>query len=325
MNIVYASNDNYVPFLGISLTSLLVNNQKMPSLNVFVLSDGISINNQNLLRQTADKYQRTISFIDISNFSSSMNFEFDTNGFNMITLSRLFLAQYLPPTIDTVLYLDCDTIIADTLDYLDNIQLDNFHVAAVPELYMPPAKKKQIGHKKYETYYNAGVLLINLKLWRQLNLESVYMDYYKEMNGRLLYNDQDIINHCSKGNIMRLNHRYNLSTNLIYFPRYIIKKIQPAYYCNSSSEYLSILHNPAIIHYMGDERPWIHGNKNAYRKYFYKYRSISEWSNLPDIYGQEWYMVCYHILNLITRIFPWFRILFSNTIGINKYLWFGKN
>ena len=42
MNIVYASNDAYVPFLGISLFSLLENNRQLDKICVFVLSDSIS-------------------------------------------------------------------------------------------------------------------------------------------------------------------------------------------------------------------------------------------------------------------------------------------
>lgn len=324
MNIVYASNDGYVPYLGISLTSLLENNRNLSDITIFILCNNISVQNQLILSQLVQKYNRSISFIDISDFESSITFDFRTSGFNSTTLSRLFLTRYLPSDIDKVLYLDCDTIIADNLSELEELNLDSYHVAAVPELYMPPSKKLLIGHQKSETYYNAGVLLINLSLWRSLNLESIYMNYYRKMNGTLLYNDQDIINHCSKGKILCISHRYNLSPNLRYFPRYFIKKLQPKYYCHSASEYKEVLKNPAIIHYMGDERPWIHGNKNAYRKYFYYYKALSPWKNQKSITGQEWYMFCYHCLNVITYISPWFRILFSNTIGINKYLWFGK-
>ena len=39
MNIVYASNDAYVPFLGISLFSLLENNKQLNKISIFILSD----------------------------------------------------------------------------------------------------------------------------------------------------------------------------------------------------------------------------------------------------------------------------------------------
>ena len=58
MNIVYASNDAYVPFLGISLLSLLKNNEKMDRINIFVLADGISEKNKGILNDMVIRYGR---------------------------------------------------------------------------------------------------------------------------------------------------------------------------------------------------------------------------------------------------------------------------
>lgn len=76
---------------------------------------------------------------------------------------------------------------------------------------------------------------------------------------------------------------------------------------------------------MGDERPWIAGNRNKYRRQFAYYKKLSPWKEDPPVKGQRLYMLCYHILNVITLLCPWFRILFSKLIGINKYKWFSKN
>ena len=154
---------------------------------------------------------------------------------------------------------------------------------------------------------------------------SFFMDYYRSMNGQLLYNDQDIINHCCKGKILALNHTYNLSTNLSYFPRHFVRKLQPAYDTSSAKDYSRILSSPAIIHYMGDERPWIAGNHNKYRRQYEYYWKKSLWRDEPMIGGQRLYMFCYHVLNLITLVCPWFRMMFSKLIGINKYKWFSKD
>ena len=75
---------------------------------------------------------------------------------------------------------------------------------------------------------------------------------------------------------------------------------------------------------MGDERPWIEGNYNKYRKFYYQYKEMSPWKEEPMICGQKIYMFCYHMLNVITFICPWFRVAFSRLIGINKYKWFSK-
>lgn len=324
MNIIYVSNNAYAKYLGISMLSLFDNNQDIEEIIVYILGQEIHSENMDYLYAIAGKYHRTVKLIDISEFEKLVPFDFSTSGYNPIVLSRLFLCSYLPSDIERVLYLDCDIIVNGSIKELETISFCHNPVAAVPELNMPVDKKALIGFEKDETYYNAGVLLVNLPMWRSLKLESVFMDYYRSMNGQLLYNDQDIINHCCKGQILTLSHTYNLSTNLYYFPRYFVKRLQPAYDTDSAADYAKILSSPAIIHYMGDERPWIAGNHNKYRRQYEYYWQRSPWKEEPLIQGQKIYMLCYHALNLITRVCPWFRVLFSKLIGINKYKWFSK-
>ncbi len=324
MNIIYASNDTYAQYLGISMLSLLENNQDIEKIVIYILDQNICLENKSKLQGIIKKYNRELVFINIDEFEKMIPFDFNTSGYNSITLSRLFLCSYLPKQMSRILYLDCDTIVSGSIAELETISFDGNYVAAVPELYMPDEKKALIGHAKNETYFNAGVLLVNMDLWRKSKIENEFIEYYRLMNGRLLYNDQDIINHCCKGKIKKLSHTYNLSTNLFYFHRFFVRKLQPAYDTISSNKYAEILKKPSIIHYMGDERPWIKGNHNKYRKFYFQYKEMSPWREEPLIDGQQVYMLCYHTLNIITFICPWFRIAFSRLIGINKYKWFSK-
>ena len=324
MDIIYASNDGYAGFLGISMLSLLDNNKDLSRIRVFILAEQISPDNQAKLRQITEQYDREICFIDIERYREKMAFDINTSGYNAITLSRLFLCSYLPSDVHRILYLDCDTIVSGSIAELETISMEGYPVAAVPELNMPVDKKAIIGHARHETYYNAGVLLVNMDLWREEQIEQIFLDYYRSMNGHLLYNDQDIINHCCKGRILTLPYWYNLSTNLYYFHRFMVHKLQPAYDVSDATLFKTKVAQPSVIHYMGDERPWIVGNKNRYRGFYLKYKAMSPFRDLPQIEGQRLYMFCYHTLNLITWICPWFRVAFSKFIGINKYEWAGK-
>ena len=97
MNIIYASNNAYAKYLGISMLSLFDNNHDLEEINVFILAQEIDLENTNHLRAIADKYQRNVKFIDISEFDKLIPFEFGTSGYNPIVLSRLFLCRFLPP------------------------------------------------------------------------------------------------------------------------------------------------------------------------------------------------------------------------------------
>ena len=105
MNIIYASNDNYAQYLGISMLSLMENNRDMEEIVIYVLDQGISPENKNKLQKVIRQYDRKMVYIDIAEFEKMIPFEFDASGYNPITLSRLFLCSYLPDHINRILYL----------------------------------------------------------------------------------------------------------------------------------------------------------------------------------------------------------------------------
>jgi lipopolysaccharide biosynthesis glycosyltransferase len=324
MNIAYIATDSYTSMLGISLFSLLENTRDIHHLDVYILSPDFSQSSRQMLQQMAAGYSCTLHFCDISDFEQKFTFSFSTSGFHSIVLARLLIADYLPDTLDSILYLDCDVIVHGSLKALEKTNLEGYAFAAVPELSMPTAQKRYLGLAPEDPYFNAGIMLVNLDYWRTHHLKEEFIAYYSSMNGELLYSDQDIVNYCCKGHILPLSHRYNLSPSLVYFPRYFIRKFQPAYYCESADEYRSILQHPSIIHYLGDERPWFHGNHNPYRHVYEAYKARSPWKDVPLIRGRELYLFCYHILNCITRICPWFRKAFTKWFGIYYYKLMGK-
>jgi len=324
MNFVYATDDRYAGYCGISLTSLLENNQDVSDISVYILAYRISDQNCNKLRVLCDRYGARLLMIDIEDFQDKIGFDVNTSAYNPIVLSRLFLTSYLPVNVDRVLYLDCDIIVTDSLkalfeDKIGGSDFTEYSVAMCPELYMPDDKKRNIGLDKTDTYFNAGVILVNLSRWRALNLDQSFLAYYRAKQGDLLYNDQDIINHCCRRDVLTLPQWYNTCTNLPYFPKWYLKRIQKAFCYEPSEVYSDRLRKPVIIHYQGEERPWIHGNRNFYRAFYDQYRQMSEWKSMQMVYGQEKKMRLYHLLNVITKLFPHFRKLVTDFIGIRWY------
>ena len=318
MNIVYIATDSYTSMLGISIQSLVMNYKAGEELNLYICSTDLKEEHKKEISALIAGCHGKIYFVDVSDFAEHFSFSFDTSGFHPIVLARLMLAEYLPNNIATVLYLDCDVIINGDIWALEKEKLDNFAFAAVPELCMPQKQKEQIGLSDRDIYFNCGVLLINLDYWRRNHISETFLDYFARQQGKLLYNDQDILNHCCKGKIKKLSHTYNYNPALYYFPRYFIKNYQPAYYMEAR-EYNVIRKNPVLIHFMGEERPWFHGNHNPYSAVYEKYKKESPWKDTALIKGKEKILFCYHILNCITRICPWFRKWFTQFVGIYYY------
>ena len=111
----YASNDGYARHLAASMCSLFDNNQSEETIRVYILSNQLSADNISRLRSIGDKYGRELVVVELGDVRSRFPYEIDTRGFDVSALSRFFMAQMLPESEERILYLDCDTIVTDSL------------------------------------------------------------------------------------------------------------------------------------------------------------------------------------------------------------------
>jgi lipopolysaccharide biosynthesis glycosyltransferase len=147
---------------------------------------------------------------------------------------RLFFERWLPKDIDIVLYLDIDILINSNLE---QIYYKEFSTALCAELNVPNSLSigsHLSGHDA--PYFNSGVLLINVSKWKELNLESKFI----EIGSREAYPflDQDILNIAFRNQWTRLGRRFN------YLHLFGSQEND-----NSYSEF------PSIVHFAG-VKPW---------------------------------------------------------------------
>lgn len=316
INILYATNDNYSRHLAVSLYSLLENNSSFENINIYVLTLGLSDDNKEKLNSIVNIFNRNLFFINMDNIRNKFKMSFDTGGFDISIMLRLFVAEAVPSDIERILYLDCDTVILNSLYNLWNTNLNNNIIGAVYEPTIYKKVKDSINFSDNDPYFNSGVLLIDLVKWRKNNIQDKLIEFYKLKNGKLFASDQDLINGVLKGNIQYLSPKYNFFTNFYYFPYKELVNQLPLYANISSNEFKLSKRYPTIIHYLGDERPWIAGNLNHFRKHYEHYLSLTPYKGYPKEEGKRLYMFTYHMVELITFIFPSFRKLVSNIIGM---------
>lgn len=171
MNVVYASNDGYARHLATSMVSLFDRNQEMKEIVIYVLSMGLSQESKDRLSSIAEKYERCLHIIELHDIKSRFDYEIDTRGFDISAMGRLFVGQLLPQQMEKVLYLDCDTVVVQPLGKLWDMDLKGHILGAVMEPTIYEEVKRDIGLTQEEAYFNSGVLLIDLKRWRQKQAE----------------------------------------------------------------------------------------------------------------------------------------------------------
>lgn len=176
--------------------------------------------------------------------------------------------------------------------------------------------KESIGMGKDEPYYNSGVLLMDLEAWRDQDVLGQLLEFYKSHQGSLFACDQDTINGALRGRIMTLPVRYNYFTNYRYFRYRTLVSMCRAYREVGEDGYRQAGMSPVIIHYLGDERPWIAGNHNHFRKLYEYYLDKTPWKGTPKQEGKRLYMHMWWVFNHVSLMCPAFRLWISRRLGM---------
>ena len=116
LNVLYAFDDNYAPFAGVSILSLLMNNLYVDRIRFFCVTDKVSEDNLNKLSLTVSSYEREIVFIDAENVNSLLS-DLGVPKYrgSYATHYRKFFHLFLPEDVHTLLYIDSDSIVPGNL------------------------------------------------------------------------------------------------------------------------------------------------------------------------------------------------------------------
>ena len=115
------------------------------------------------------------------------------------------------------------------------------------------------------------------------------------------------LNGLLKGRIRTLSPRWNFFTNYRYFRYDTLCRMQPSYRRIPEEVFRKAKRYPAVIHYAGDERPWRAGALNFYGRAYEQYLAMTPWRGTPKEKGKELYLLLYHVMDLVTPVFPFVR------------------
>lgn len=306
MNILYTANDKFVPQIGAGICSICENNKEVKELSFYILSSGITKENRKKLSNFTNRYQRQLQIIEIGDIRKYINFDFDTLGWHPVILARLLMDKMLPENIERIIYLDGDTIVRSSLKDLWETNLKDSVIGACMEPTVNHQRLEKLGMTGLP-YINSGVLLVDLKKWREEKIGDKIIAYYKKQRGRLLAGDQDSINGTLKDDIHILPLKYNYCNTYDFYTYKSLRKIVAPTPYFSKEEYLENINNPTIIHYLGEERPWREGNRHEYREDFWKYLRKTPWKDMPYEKGWKLYFFCFYTFNFFIKPFPFLR------------------
>lgn len=294
LHVLYISGNDFMPYTGISIESLFKNNEFFNEIHLHFFDRGINKNNKSKIIELCEKHERTVHFYDIndSKFKKILN-EQTLDKLNMVTsintLSKLLIPTIIPENIEKILYIDADSLILDSLKELWETNINNYHFSATEDLAVLstfPEIKKMIGTSKDKVYVNAGIMLINLKKWRNDYVEKNFIKFLE--NNKSKYMDQDVFNGTlNKIKIMRL--KYNVLPPFFEFLyKFFIHYNLKSYYSNEEIE--NSINKPVILHFANSNivpRPWFKGKLFEIGRYFSKKNvKNNEYKDYVNIYSE---------------------------------------
>jgi lipopolysaccharide biosynthesis glycosyltransferase len=179
------------------------------------------------------------------------------------TLYRLGLEHLAPVDCERLIYLDADITVLGDLRELWSMDLNGSAIGAVSDGYLNTEHFD--GKRFHQTwglpegeYFNAGILLIDLKKVREGALFTKAMHFAAEHDEDLPYNDQDALNWTFWQSWTSLPVAWNVQAS--HLQDWAVN-VQPQHRRLGNAY-------PAIVHFTGPEKPWI---KDGYHPWSWVY------------------------------------------------------
>lgn len=277
INILCATDKNFVPYCGIMLTSLFENNKDEDIVVYLLVDETVKEQDKNQYRLLAEQYKQSIRIIQVDASTFEKYPVYNRQWTNSIYY-RLLAAELLPDSVDKIIYLDADIIVTRSIREMWEIDIKKYALGVVQDIWAPNQQVyDRLGLENDKNYFNSGSMLLNLKYWREHKLSAKYMQYIKENFEKLWFNDQDTLNGVLFDQKLMLPVTYN-------FQVLFLKKSLFDEMTDEQKKDILATTNPLIMHYSASTKPWmIKYYKMPYLELWRKYRDMSMWKKTPNL------------------------------------------
>ena len=245
--VVLAANYAYVVQVMTTIKSICYHNRSIRFylINSDFPNEWFKQLNKRLERYDSEIINCRVTYEQISRYKTDISYT---------VFLRYFVSDFVQE--DKALYLDCDLVVTKNLDNLFETDLQDYPLAAV----------RDYGGRVYygREIFNAGVLLINNRLWKQENMSQRLIDLTNEWHDKVDQADQSILNMLFENRWIEMEFDNN---------HVVIHKQFTDYELPAGQDY------PGIIHYLSHRKPWFDLASQTYRDVWWYYHSL-EWTEL---------------------------------------------
>lgn len=291
---------HYSVWVGTVMQSILEHTDSRICFHI-LHDETLSIDNKYKLEKVARSGSSIIEFhkIDENDFSVVKN---QMSRFTIGTMFRCSLPELLP-NLNRIIYLDADLFVNRDIKELWDVDICEYCLAGVADEGVdihnyPKILNKYPGIKK-ESYFNAGVLYMNLKKLREFgNLKKLVVDFLVE-NPEAGLPDQDALNVIFHNKVLYLDGSWN---QFVFMHRKDnVEKLDKAIFHYAAALLMLYSHSQIDLEYFRTicRTPWIDYEMNhQFEQCFdrmndrvYQYQNMLQLLSNPDVkhifYGEE--------------------------------------
>ncbi len=231
----------------------------------------VAINSAKQTKCPASKYNFHVMTLDVSEADINALKALEENNITVSVLPQkeidLFyirdthvsktslLKYYIPktfPELDKALFIDSDVLVLHDLGEIYNTDIEGKYLAAVkdPSWFFENMHVVDLPLAERGFYFNSGVMLMNLKKFREDNLEKALEDYTN--NNYRTYMDQDALNVVVGNDVSLLPFEAN---SMNFFFEHIDMQTLGEFYERDWQTYQDVFAPATILHFASSKKP----------------------------------------------------------------------
>lgn len=265
ISVLYACNAAYLRQTILSAASVLIHNERV---HLYFAIDGMTEDIRYEIETTLARWKPMLSFICLEELLSSVKLEQGDRHPRTI-YAKLFMESCVAE--DRILYLDSDVIVNGSLAELFCRDMEQEYVAGVMMPYSSKLKQK-IGAFVNTPYICDGVVLFNMRLWREAGMTQRCQAYIAQCAGEPPMLSEGTLNHVCSEKIGVLPPEYNLMPSMLVYRCSQIKTLFYADCYYEEAELEKAKSCPRIVHFMNElyNRPWYEPCDHPMRQLYLK-------------------------------------------------------
>jgi len=276
IRVVLAADSRFVMPLSVAMSSAALNCDPQRNITFYVLQHDIGTQ----LRQQVERSlastghtKHDVVWLDVSFANLD---QFKTHGhFNAMTYARLLIPSLLPLDVEKVLYLDSDLVVVGDIAELWDLECGEKTLLAAQDRivesvsgFLGLSNYRDLGIPADSKYFNAGVLLINLKKWRSDKVSDKVFEYLRQHQKIIRMVDQEALNAVLFDSWGQLECRWNWQ----------VGRLNPFWPSKRTSVAPEGGAEKSIIHFTTAVKPWLPGCRYEEKRVFFEYLDLTEWA-----------------------------------------------